>query len=185
MHSIEKVFIAFCLLSLGCSNNPQENKADSKVNLEFKEVYQKLPIIPLPLKIQTTSENAFVPEINPTTDETLISRFGFKGYASVYGRLFEHENFCSVLIYLPTDVGTPVIMTFDNKGVKLDSIALFDSRPAVMMGLDSRESVVISENGLVHFTDSSTYLDSDDKPLKSEIIKKIISLDSTGHFLIK
>jgi hypothetical protein len=177
--------MVFCLLLLGCSNSQLKNKADTKVSLEFKEAYQKLPIIQLPLKIQSTGENGFAPKINPTTDETLKSRFGFNGYASVYGRLFENDNFCSVLIYLPTDVGTPVIMTYDNKGVKLDSIALFDSRPAVMMGLESRESVVISKNGLVHFTDSSTYFDSNDNPFKLEIIKKIISLDTTGHFQTK
>ena len=185
MHSIEKVIIAICLLSLDCSSNHSKNKSDIKVNFEFKEAYQKLPEIPLPLKIQTTAENGFVPKIDPTSDETLKSRFGFKGYASVYGRLFENDKFCSVLIYLPTDVGTPVIMTYDNKGVKLDSIALFDYRPADMMGLISRESAVISKDGLVHFTDSSTYLDSNDKPFKSEIIKKVFTMDATGHFQIK
>jgi hypothetical protein len=184
MHSIEKVIIAICLLLFGCSSNHSKNNSDIKANFEFKEIYQKLPVIQLPLKIQTTGENGFVPEINPTSDETLKSRFGFNGYASVYGRLFENDKFCSILIYLPTDVGTPVIMTYDNKGVKLDSIALFDDRPADMMGLVSRESVVISKDGLVHFTDSSTYLDTNDKPLKSEINKKIISIDSTGHFRI-
>lgn len=182
MYSIEKVIIVFCLLSFGCSNNNSKNKADKKVNFEFHEMYQKLPIIPLPLKIHTSE--GFFPEINPTSDETLKSRFGFKGYASVYGRLFENDRYCSVLIFLPTDVGTPVIMTYDNTGVKLDSIALFDFRPSDMMGLVSRECVLIYKDGLVHFTDSSTYLDSDDKPLYSEIIKKIISLDSTGHFRI-
>jgi hypothetical protein len=182
MHSIEKVIIAICLLTFGCSSNHSNNKSDIKVNSEFKVMYQKLPKIPLPLKIHTT--DGFLPEINPTSDETLKSRFGFKGYATVYGRLLENDKFCSVLIYLPTDVGTPVIMTYDNRGVKLDSIALFDYRPVDMMGLVSRECVVISKDGLVHFTDSSTYLDSNDKPIYSEIIKKIITLDSTGHFRI-
>lgn len=174
---MRQIFILFMTFSL--------LQSCETIDQNFQKAYNQLPEIPLPLKIHTPNGEYFTPDLKPVSNDFILDKIGYKGYATLYGSLFKADNYKAILINLPTDVGTPMIFTFDKNGLKIDSVELFDTRPAITIGLISKETVIISPNGTIKFTDSSTYTDEYDKPYKTEIIKKTISLNKTGHFQIE
>lgn len=86
-----------------------------------------------------------------------------------------------MLSFFPSDVGTPVVKTYAKNGNKIDSIWLFDERPAATVGLISKQFATITKNKLIQFTDSSSYTDSLDNLISAEVIKKIFYFDEHGQ----
>jgi hypothetical protein len=98
----------------------------------------------------------------------------------VLGRLPDSNDERVVLSFFPDDVGTPFLSTYSSHGKQMDSLWLFDDRPAATIGLISRQWVTITPERLIQFTDSSTYVDSLDNIYKIEIIKKTFEIDGQG-----
>jgi hypothetical protein len=169
-------FYIILVLLLSCANN---NSNDTQ--LSFEELYNRLPLVELPISCQTSSDRTFTRDFEDITDSTLLKRFGSKdGFIRPIGRLNQNLNLRVVLSFMPDDVGTPIITTYDKAGNKLDSLYLFDDRPAATVGLRSKEFVTITKECKIQFVDSSKYLDTLDNVTNTEVIKKNYSIDNKG-----
>ena len=68
------------------------------------------------MKLSYLKDNPFFNQI-----QTELSGFG------VFGLLFETKTFIAILGNIPTDVGTPIIITYDKKGTKIDSHPVYEN----------------------------------------------------------
>ncbi len=165
--------IAFVILAIFCCNQ-------DKTFQPFIESYSKLPLLTLPLKMQTSGDNFFVPPQKIIADTTLKNLFGH-GWGEPIGRLPETKNYFSVLSFLPSDAGSPIITTYTKTGNQIDSLYIFNERSSVTIGLISKQFATITADGIIQFTDSTSYLDMLDNVLSSEVIKKTFYFDESGH----
>lgn len=162
---------------LGC--NHQKNQKD--YGQLFTDNYKKLPLVSLPLTTQSFGDIRFSTRINEITDTTINKIFGH-GWGYTIGRLSNNKNHFAVLSFFPDDVGTPLVTTYSESGTQLDSLWLFDDRPAATIGLISKQYVTITPEFLIQFTDSSFYLDTLDNIISSEVIQKTFYIDNSGKF---
>jgi hypothetical protein len=173
--------IYFLVLILILTTCCCSNIDDRNVSVElFQNSYSKLPLIGLPLSIKSFGDSRFSTMTEEIMDTTLNKIFAHN-WGHVIGRLPEKNNHFIVLSYFPTDIGTPLVSTYSKSGVLLDSLWLFNERPAVTVGLLSKQYVTITRDCLIQFTDSSSYLDTLDNIVNTEVIKKIFYFMNNGR----
>ena len=169
---MNKITFIIILTILSCNQD--------KTIKAFGDSYSKLPLLNLPLTMQTSGDNFFTPPQKIITDTILKTLFGH-GWGEPIGRLPDTENYFSVLSFLPSDAGTPIITTYTKTGKQIDSLYIFNDRPAITIGLISKQFATITADRLIQFTDSTSYIDTLDNILSSEVIKKTFYLDNSGH----
>jgi hypothetical protein len=108
------------LIFIGCRGQSSKNK-------DFTELRDKLPTIITPLKLprgfRTLSvvdlpENGILKSIKGKMEKRHLP-------FPVYGKIFDTEEYISILGVIPTSAGTPVMFVFDNQGNQIDSLVIY------------------------------------------------------------
>ena len=173
-------YLYFFMISvlISCSTS---NSSKQLSNSEFEELYDKLPLIDLPLSIQTSSDKMFNKDLQEVTDKLLINKFGSRdGFDRPLGKIFKDSNVFVVLSFMPDDVGTPILSVYNKSGLKVDSLMIFDDKPAATVGSRSKEFATIQKNYQIQFLDSTEYLDSMDLVINKEVIRKTYYINKSG-----
>jgi hypothetical protein len=112
--------ILLCFILSSCLNN------QSKDANQFRSFLKQLNKIDTPITFNSNNEYAIKllylkkdPFFNNIQNE--LGGFG------VFGILFETNDFVAILGNIPSDTGTPVIMTFDKNGKKIDSHPVYEN----------------------------------------------------------
>lgn len=106
------IFIVSCYLFVGCSSAPDD----------FQSYTSKIQTISTPVTFQTMNPPSKTLSI---TDEKLFAKYKHIYADHIYGKIYESEMFLAILYLVNGDVTTPVIVTYDKIGNKIDSLNLF------------------------------------------------------------
>lgn len=108
------LFIASYFLLVGCSTNSDD----------FQSYISGIRTLSTPLTFQTSNTP------NPqqgVIDEKLFSKYKYVYADKAYGIIYKTENSLAIVYLVNGDVVTPVIVTYDMKGNKIDSLNLFEN----------------------------------------------------------
>jgi hypothetical protein len=146
-------FIALYLLLVGCST-----KSD-----DFQSYISRIQTLSTPLTFQTTNKPNAQQDI---IEEKLFSKYKYIYADKLYGIIYKTENSLAILYLVNGDVVTPVIVTYDKKGNKVDSLNLFKNAS----GLDEDHQTFVS---------TTLYADMTIKEIDSTLIRHEIKV--VGH----
>ena len=192
-----KAVIIFLGLSLfACSNkkiqetnrNPSEPTYynESGTGISFKNYIKTLDQIPLPFNY---SQSGKLPELSRN-----YNREGFEKYKHVWtsqplGILFKENNFVALVDCSIGDTGlVPCILTFDNHGNKIDSLAPY-GKSGSDIGYESTEFIRITkEKDIIVIDSTKKWTLKDDKSdliegtMKLTVDTTIYKVDNQGRF---
>jgi len=124
-----------------------------KINKDISEFRKKLPKLETPLEFN--SGRIMKLKSIDLPDNELIKGLTTKNYFTLIGKVFETENNITILGYIPDDIGTPILVTYDNEGKELSSHAIYENAMGDM-GRYTTNIVTILPNRKILFTDSTT-----------------------------
>jgi len=121
-------------------------------NKYFVELRNKLPTIATPITFN--SDNDIDLKAIELADNEILKKLENRNYFSAFGKIFETENFITIVGHIPNDSGTPVLITIDKDGIEVSSHIIYET---VMgdMGRYSSNFVTIDSDRIIHFTDST------------------------------
>lgn len=139
---MRKFTILFAIISLlySCRNNDND----------FKDYWEKIPVINLPLTITCGLCNA-----DTLIRDSLIRKYAFEG-AEVVGRLEDKKNVCIIYSY-PGDICYPYLYVYNQQGKKLDSLYLHISTCTDDQFLSYRSWSVIHSDKSIAMTDTEKH----------------------------
>jgi len=108
----------------------QKRQIKKKVNsnqTKFLNYLDLVPQIDLPLKFEC--EIGFDP-IDIVGDSSLINKFELDE-AIVIGKLFQKENYHGIIYGYAADIFYPIIIIFDDEGLKIKEIPVFELRDCI------------------------------------------------------
>jgi hypothetical protein len=88
-------------------------------------------------------------------DNGLIRKLKDKNYFKLVGKVFDTEDNITILGHIPDDIGTPILITYDNEGIELSSHAIYETAMGDM-GRYTTNIVTVLPNRQILFTDSTT-----------------------------
>jgi hypothetical protein len=135
------------ILLLSCCG-PQQ-----KVNKDITELREKLPKLETPLEFN--SDKMMKWKSIQLPDNELISKLKEKNTFTLLGKVFETKDNITILGYIPDDIGTPMLITFDNEGNELSTHLIYENAMGDM-GRYTTNIVYIQPDRQILFTDSTT-----------------------------
>jgi len=122
------------------------------VNKDFAELRDKLPTIETPISFNSNGDIGLGPA--DIADNKLLKNLKEQSYFSVFGKIFESEDFITIIGYIPNDTGTPLLVTFDKTGTQTSSWAAYGTAMGDM-GRYTSNFVTIDRDRTIHFVDST------------------------------
>lgn len=135
------------VLLLGCCGQQKE------VNIDISELREKLPKLETPLEFN--SDRMMKLKSIELPDNALLKKLKDKNYFTLVGKVFDTENNITILGYIPDDIGTPILITYDNEGNELSSHAIYENAMGDM-GQYTTNIVTVLPDRQILFTDSTT-----------------------------
>jgi hypothetical protein len=141
-----KTKIIGLMLLLGCGAQSE------KENKDISQLRENLPKLETPLEFD--SDRMMKLRSIELADNELINDLKKKNNFTLVGKVFETEHNITILGFVPDDIGTPILMTYDNQGRQLSSHAIYEN---VMgdMGRYTKNIVTLLPDRQIHFTDST------------------------------
>jgi hypothetical protein len=124
-----------------------------KVNRDISELREKLPKLETPLEFN--SDRMMKLKSIELPDNGLIKKLKDQNYFTLVGKVFDTEDNVTILGYIPDDIGTPILMTYDNEGNELSSHAIYENAMGDM-GRYTTNVVTVLPDRQILFTDSTT-----------------------------
>jgi hypothetical protein len=146
LNDMRTITILGLLILFGCSGQ------SSSVNKDFAELRDKLPTIETPISFNSNSHIGLGPA--DLADNGLLKELKERSYFSVFGKIFESEDFITIIGYIPNDTGTPLLITFDKTGTQTSSYAAYETAMGDM-GRYTSNFVTIDRDRTIHFIDST------------------------------
>jgi hypothetical protein len=145
-----RTILALGLLALiGCG------RQSSSVNKDFAELRDKLPKIETPITFDSSGSKGDVDlKSVELTENGLLKKLKERNYFIPVGKIFETEDFITIVGYLPNDTGTPMLVTFDKNGIELSSHMVYETAMG-WMGHYTSNFVTIDSDRVIHFIDST------------------------------
>lgn len=142
-----KIIGVIVLLLLSCCGQQQ------KVNKDISELRQSLPQLETPLEFN--SDRMVKWKSIELPDNDLISKLKEKSTFTLIGKVFETKDNITILGYVSTDIGTPVLITFDNEGNELSTHVIYENAMGDMGHYTTNIVRILSDKQIL-FTDSTT-----------------------------
>lgn len=142
---MKTTFIFGLLIYIGCSGQKRTENPD------ITELRDKLPTIKTPISFNSNGRTGLVSV--DLKDNKILKKLRTKNYFSVFGKLFETKDFIAIIGYIPSDTGSPLLITLDMNGKELSSYLIYETAMGDM-GIYKSNFVTIDQNRLIHFTDS-------------------------------
>ncbi|HEX6171524.1 MAG TPA: hypothetical protein VFZ33_17685 [Chitinophagaceae bacterium] len=137
-----------------CSTSKKDEKDD-----DFKRYLSSLETLQTPVTFDT--KNGIYAR-SKDYDTTLYKKFKHAWAFGPYGKIFENDSVVFTVDITAGDVLVPLIMTFDQRGHKLDSLNPYE-KAGSDMGYESYEYVVINDKKEIIVTDSTRTWDLNEK----------------------
>ncbi|HOX82273.1 MAG TPA: hypothetical protein PLJ60_05230 [Chryseolinea sp.] len=123
-----------------------------KGNKDIAQLRKELPKIATP--IEFNSERMLKYKSVELEGNGLINELKAKNYFTLLGKVFETENNITIIGYIPDDIGTPILITFDNNGNQISSHAIYETAMGDM-GRYTVNIVTILPDRQILFIDST------------------------------
>ena len=123
----------------------------ASVNEDFVGL-RKLRTIETPISFNSNSSIGLGPA--NAIDNKILKKLTEDNYFSVFGKIFESDDFITIIGYIPNDTGTPFLVTFDRNGTEVSSYAAYETAMGDM-GRYTSNFVTIYPDKTIHFTDST------------------------------
>ena len=115
-----KLFTLFgFLLVINCTGQIQDKNSD------FIELRDKLPIIVTPIVFNSNGEITIKAVDLP--NNKILRELKNKNSFSAFGKIFETKDFITIIGYIPSASGTPLLVTIDKDGDELDSFVIYQT----------------------------------------------------------
>lgn len=124
-----------------------------KMNEDVAELREKIPQLEMPLEFN--SDRMVKLKSFELPQNKLINELREKNGVSLLGKVFETEAYITILGYIPNDRGTPVLLTYDNRGKEISSHIIYESAGSDM-GHYATNVVRVFADRQIFFTDSTT-----------------------------
>jgi hypothetical protein len=154
--------------------------ASCSIKKDFKKTYEKYDQLNLPQVF--TSRTFYKPKSDTNMDSAAV-------HGAILGRLFESQNYYAVINLVPIETFTPELLTLDKNGEYIDRFQFFRS-PGGEPGFRSIESVIISVDKSLVFTDSTQQWDFVDSTMKEidgtrklEILREKYKINDSGKIV--
>jgi hypothetical protein len=115
----KRMILFICSLFLTFCSNPTY-----KDNKEFNSFISSLKQIKTPL-IFNSNKSYELPIYYPKENKFFLKLQEELAGFGVFGKLFETDSFIAILGNIATDTGTPVIITYNKKGVKIGAFNIY------------------------------------------------------------
>jgi len=178
MRNLFFTILLILFVFVGC--NETENK-------EFHSFIKQLPLLETPIKFESRKEYPY--EIFSLDNNSFFRKLHEELGFGVMGKIFETNKFIAVLGNVPSDTGTPIILTFDKNGKKIDSHFVFTTVGSDM-GFYTWNKEVILPDMTMHFTDSTITrkinAEGTNEILGTDsltIIRKVFKISEEGKFI--
>jgi len=171
---------------LGCQDRKES---------DFKNYYEKLPLLKTPLSLKSGMIEEY--EVTQRKDSILFNKlsklgsdfrekyFPSKSFFSLYGRIYEKENFISIIYRCDADKIWPYLYTFTKQGEIIDSLSLNNSTGIDVLGSEISTTLIDDKMNIV-LKNEATYNDMNPNSNKDIDFKEIkyakYSLDKSGKF---
>jgi hypothetical protein len=142
-----KTKIVGLILLLSCCGQRE------KINKDISELREKLPKLDTPLEFN--SDRMVKWKSIELPNNGLISKLKEKNLFTLLGKVFETKDNITILGYMPDDIGTPILITYDNDGNELSTHLIYENAMGDM-GRYSTNIVTIQPDRQIIFTDSTT-----------------------------
>lgn len=96
-----------------------------KVSRDISELRDKLPQLQTPLSFNSDRMVKWKSIELPANG--LISKLKERNSFTLIGKVFETKSNVTILGYIPDDIGTPVLITYDNNGNELSTHVIFET----------------------------------------------------------
>lgn len=182
--------ILIFLSVIGCNQKSASKSAEREVktvvttNNDFKEFLENIPSKNLPLTIECGFENTIFNEDFDSKFQQFIPQ-GFE----VVGKLNTNKELNLVLFASIGDILYPYLFSFNQEGLKIDSVYLHISTCAADQNLELSTWSVIEQDITINMVDTVKYLNYIEtengyvRTLDSTFItKRTEKLDSSGRF---
>ena len=87
-------------------------------------------------------------------DNSLVKKLNERSTFTLLGKLFETENNITILGYTFNEIGTPILITFDNDGIEISTHIIFETAKSEP-GHHTSNLVTIFPDKRIVFTDST------------------------------
>jgi len=124
-----------------------------KINKDISELREKLPTLETPMEFN--SDRMMKLKSIELPDNGLVKKLKDKNYFTLVGKVFDTEDNITILGYIPDDIGTPILITYDNKGAELSSHPIYEKAMGDM-GRYTTNIVTVLPDRQILFTDSTT-----------------------------
>jgi hypothetical protein len=141
-----KYIITIGLMFLMISCSAQENG--------FKKYVGQLQPVTMPISFRSLK----FPDkhINNTFDQVLFKKYKPIAAYTVYGKLYEDEKSVAIIYTVIGDVNSPILMTYNKMGNKIDSLNLFEGESVFHFESETSKYVTIFSDKRIQVIDSVT-----------------------------
>ena len=136
------VFFITILVILGCSNRESD----------FDKYLDQVERLPTPLIIKTIEFTGRTS--SQLIDTILFEKFKILDAQTVYGKIYEDNNFTGIIYNVPGDISVPVLVTYRKNGEKIDSLNLFKNASGVGLEIELFERLILRPDMTIHVIDS-------------------------------
>ena len=163
---MKRLLIILIPLAFGCKPNTKNRASESPDKIElsktllipidtaFKNMVDSLPIISTPMTFDSDEGVAYEPFAIKNEQFLLRIRKRIPEFLG-YAKIDESKNYYLIIGISPSEIGSPILMTFDKSGKKIDSYFMFKTAGGDI-GYYSRNTVTLKDNKEFIYTDSTT-----------------------------
>ena len=137
------LILCFSILLFSCSFNTND----------FKKFKSSIPQLSFPISFNTMNYPDKKFQIN--IDSLLFEKYKSQYANEIFGKLYENEKSVGIIYTVYGDVLTPILMTYNNAGVKIDSLNLFDKASGYNPEQETYVTINFSQANKFKETDST------------------------------
>jgi hypothetical protein len=110
-----------------------------------------------------------------SVNESLFNKYKYVDAANVYGTIFKNDKIVAIIYTVNGDVSVPVLVTYDKRGNRIDSLNLFENASGFNLETETYvTSTFYADKSIQEIDSISTWTlnnKGDDRIPESEIIK--------------
>lgn len=114
----------FLLLLMACHDGHDSTSEQSRSPKTDFEVYlHSIPELGTPFSIRCDGEFTYANEVVP---DSLWQKFRPEGFPDVMAKISYNDSIVGVIYVYPADFALPLLMTYNDRGIPIDSLQLID-----------------------------------------------------------
>jgi hypothetical protein len=176
------IYISTTIILISCSFVKPDNKNKNIANdsIKFNKYINQIKKMDLPFNLDCYRDVTCISD--SLIDGDLIKRFKHKDL--IVGRLFESNNYYSIIYASIGDILYPTLFTFKKDGLVIDSIYLFSIDCGDSPKAWTHAFSIIDGDGTITMMDSTGVYLSDSTDITDSVLVNIqkIRLDESGRF---